>query len=56
MALGRAAADKTASYVDASYQFEALEGYSHWLLEEAPGKMSELILSHLKAAQEGQIG
>ncbi len=48
MALGRTAATRTAGYVDAAYQFEVLEGYSHWLLEEAPDKISELILNHLK--------
>ena len=48
MALGRTAATRTAGYVDAAYQFEVLEGYSHWLLEEAPDEISELILNHLK--------
>jgi pimeloyl-ACP methyl ester carboxylesterase len=48
MALGRTAATRTAGYVDAAYQFEVLEGYSHWLLEEAPDRSSELILNHLK--------
>ena len=48
MALGRTAATRTAGYVDAAYQFEVLEGYSHWLLEEAPDKIGELILNHLK--------
>ncbi|WP_263368165.1 alpha/beta fold hydrolase [Edaphobacter bradus] len=48
MALGRTAATRTADYVDAAYQFEVLEGCSHWLLEEAPDRISGLILNHLK--------
>jgi pimeloyl-ACP methyl ester carboxylesterase len=43
MALGKTAATRTAGYV-----VEVLEGYFHWLLEEAPDKISELILNHLK--------
>jgi pimeloyl-ACP methyl ester carboxylesterase len=60
LALGRAAATATARYVDSPYQFEVLDGYSHWLLEEAPDKISGLILNHLKtfgrnASREGAV-
>jgi pimeloyl-ACP methyl ester carboxylesterase len=47
LALGRTAAENTGHYVDAPYRFKALEGYSHWLLEEAD-LISEQILEHLK--------
>lgn len=46
--LGKTAAIATAQYVDAPYQFEVLEGCSHWLLEEAPDKISTLIQNHLE--------
>ena len=49
LALGRAAATETARYVNSPYQFEILDGYSHWLLEEAPDKISALVLRHLTA-------
>ena len=32
----------------ASYRFEPLAGYSHWLLEEAPDRTAEFILRHIK--------
>jgi pimeloyl-ACP methyl ester carboxylesterase len=45
--LGETAALATAQYVDATYQFEVLKGCSHWLLEEAPDKISTFIQNHL---------
>jgi pimeloyl-ACP methyl ester carboxylesterase len=47
--LGKTAAIETAHYVDVPYQFEVLDGYSHWLLEEAPKKIGNFIQNHLKA-------
>ncbi|MGC1870664.1 MAG: alpha/beta hydrolase [Acidobacteriaceae bacterium] len=47
--LGKTAALVTAHYIDAPYQFEVLDGYGHWLLEEAPEKISMLIQNHLRA-------
>jgi pimeloyl-ACP methyl ester carboxylesterase len=49
LALGRLAATETARYVNSPYQFEILDGYSHWLLEEAPDKIGALVLGHLTA-------
>lgn len=43
-ALGRTAATKTAKYVSSKYQFEVLEGLSHWLLEQAPDQCAALCL------------
>lgn len=45
--LGRSAAETTGEYVDAEYRFEVLEGVSHWVPEEAPGKVIPLLLEHL---------
>jgi len=47
-ALGRAAAEATARYVDAPYRFEILEGVSHWIPEEAPEATTALILEQLR--------
>lgn len=48
VALGRFAAEKTRDYVLGSYQFEILEGLSHWLLDEAPKEVSALLLKHFR--------
>lgn len=47
--LGKTAATGTAHFVDSPYQFEVLDGCGHWLLEEAPQKISTLIENHLEA-------
>jgi pimeloyl-ACP methyl ester carboxylesterase len=49
LACGKQAAMRTAQYVSAPYRLELLKGYSHWLLEEAPGQIAEFVLSHIKA-------
>jgi pimeloyl-ACP methyl ester carboxylesterase len=46
-ALGAAAANATGRHVTGPYQFVALEGYSHWLPEQAPEIVSRLLLAHL---------
>jgi len=38
----------TARYVSGPYHFKQLEGRSHWLLEEVPDQVSELVLEHLR--------
>ena len=50
LALGKTAAMETAKYVKGSYRFEKLEGMSHWLLAEAPERVSALLLEHLRAS------
>jgi pimeloyl-ACP methyl ester carboxylesterase len=47
--LGRKAAELTADQVAAAYRFEVLEGLSHWLPEEAPDTVAELLLEHFAA-------
>jgi pimeloyl-ACP methyl ester carboxylesterase len=43
-AIGRVGPRLTARYVDADYSFEVLEGVSHWIPTEAPGRLAEAIL------------
>ncbi|MCA1690802.1 MAG: alpha/beta hydrolase [Actinobacteria bacterium] len=52
-ALGREAADGTASYVDGPYRFEVLDGVSHWIPEEAPELLGRLLIDHFKNAEAG---
>jgi pimeloyl-ACP methyl ester carboxylesterase len=49
LACGKHAALSTAQYIKASYRFEPLTDYSHWLLEEAPEQTAKFILTHIKA-------
>lgn len=49
MALGREAAEATASHVEGPYRFEVLEGVSHWVPEEAATDLSRLLGEHLSA-------
>jgi pimeloyl-ACP methyl ester carboxylesterase len=45
--IGREAAEATAANVDGPYQFEVLDGVSHWIAEEAPDRLNWLLLDHL---------
>ena len=49
IALGRKAAELTRDYVDGPYRFEILEGISHWVPEQAPDRVAELVLEHMAA-------
>lgn len=49
VALGPVAAQATAAHVAGPYRFEVLHGVSHWVPEEAPDRLSALILEHLAA-------
>jgi pimeloyl-ACP methyl ester carboxylesterase len=49
-ALGRKAADLTADYVQSPYRYEVLEGVSHWMPEEIPSRVSELLLDFIESA------
>ncbi|PRW62818.1 alpha/beta fold hydrolase [Actinopolyspora mortivallis] len=46
-AVGARAAEATASYVTGEYRFEVLPGVSHWMSEEAPERVNELLLDHI---------
>lgn len=52
IALSRKAADKTRDFVRGPYQFEVIEGASHWLLDEHPVRVGELILRHVSKKAE----
>jgi pimeloyl-ACP methyl ester carboxylesterase len=47
--IGEAAARGTERHVEGPYRFEVLDGVSHWISEEAPERLSALILDHLAA-------
>lgn len=49
VALSREGAEATAGHVVAPYRFEVLPGVSHWIPEEVPEILSELLLEHLSA-------
>jgi pimeloyl-ACP methyl ester carboxylesterase len=51
VALGREGAEATATYVEAPYRFEILDGVSHWIPEEVPDVLTRLLLEHLGSAQ-----
>jgi pimeloyl-ACP methyl ester carboxylesterase len=41
-------AEHTAQYVDGPYDFRILENVSHWVPEEAPDQLAELVAIHLR--------
>jgi pimeloyl-ACP methyl ester carboxylesterase len=47
-ALGRRGAEATAEFVDAPYRFEVLTGVSHWVADEAPDRLAEIILERVQ--------
>lgn len=46
-ALGRAGAELSARYVVADYRLEILPGVSHWIPDEAPERLAEVILARV---------
>jgi pimeloyl-ACP methyl ester carboxylesterase len=54
VALGRRGATGTQKWVDGPYQFKTLAGASHWIPQERPDELAELVLSHL-AEYGGQL-
>jgi pimeloyl-ACP methyl ester carboxylesterase len=47
--VGRVAAEGTKDFVSAPYRFEVLPGVGHFAADQAPDRVNELLLSHLKA-------
>jgi pimeloyl-ACP methyl ester carboxylesterase len=47
--VGRIAAEGTKDFVSAPYRFEALPGVGHFAADQAPERVSELLLQHLAA-------
>jgi pimeloyl-ACP methyl ester carboxylesterase len=48
-ALGAEAAEATARFVDGPYRFEVLEGVSHWIAEQVPDRLNELLVDHVSS-------
>jgi pimeloyl-ACP methyl ester carboxylesterase len=47
--VGRTAAEGTVDFIAAPYRFEVLSGVGHFAADQAPERVSELLLEHLKA-------
>jgi pimeloyl-ACP methyl ester carboxylesterase len=47
LALGERAARATADHVSGPYRFEVLDGVSHWILDEAPERVTSMVREHL---------
>jgi pimeloyl-ACP methyl ester carboxylesterase len=50
-ALGHAAAEWTADHVTAPYRFVVLEGVSHWIPEDRPAELAEMISEHVRGEE-----
>ena len=50
--VGRAAAEGTRDFVTAPYRFETVPGGSHFVAEQAPQRVNELLLAHLRVNSE----
>ena len=46
-ALGREAAEATGAQVTGPYRFEVLDGVNHWVAEQVPDRVNQLLLEHL---------
>jgi pimeloyl-ACP methyl ester carboxylesterase len=49
VALGTEAAEATAECVEGPYHFAVIEGVSHWIAEQAPDRLNQLLLDHISA-------
>ena len=47
--VGRIAAEGTKDFVSAPYRFEVLPGVGHFAADQAPERVSELLLQHVAA-------
>jgi pimeloyl-ACP methyl ester carboxylesterase len=55
-ALGRAGAELAASYVvGAPYRLEVLEGVSHWVPDETPDRLAEIVLDRVAQGPESAL-
>ena len=48
VALGRAGAEATERFGEAPYRFEVMAGVSHWIPDEAPAALADLILDRVR--------
>ena len=51
--VGRMAAEGTAAHVTGPYRFEVLPGIGHFSTDQAPGRVTELLLEHLERHPAG---
>jgi pimeloyl-ACP methyl ester carboxylesterase len=54
-AVGRAAAEATASWVTAEYRLVTLRGIGHWVPEEAPQALAEVVLARIASYPEDDV-
>lgn len=47
VAITRAAAEANEPFMAGPYRFEVLRGVSHWIPDEAPGRLADLLLEHV---------
>jgi pimeloyl-ACP methyl ester carboxylesterase len=47
--VGRTAAEGTAEFVSAPYRFEVLPGVGHFITDQVPGVVNDVLLAHLAA-------
>jgi pimeloyl-ACP methyl ester carboxylesterase len=47
--VGQIAAEGTRDFIEAPYRFETLHGIGHFAAEQAPERVSELLLQHVAA-------
>jgi pimeloyl-ACP methyl ester carboxylesterase len=50
--VGRAAAEATAKYVTGRYRFEQLPGVGHFVTDQAPERVTQLLLQHLGTSDD----
>lgn len=53
VALGRRGIDLTEDYVEAPYSLHVLGGVSHWIPDEAPDVLAEIVCERIDAAEDG---
>ena len=49
--VGRTAAEATAQFVAAPFRFEVLPGVGHFVTDEVPEVVTELLIAHLEASR-----
>jgi pimeloyl-ACP methyl ester carboxylesterase len=49
LALGAEAAEATAKCVEGPYRFAVIEGVSHWIAEQAPDRLNQLLVDHISS-------
>ena len=54
-ALGAAGARATGDYVTGPYRFEVFEGVTHWIPEEAPERLADLILEQIRSVANSSV-